>query len=184
MRVSKFQCGLAASLFLAFLLSVEAVLAQNQVIITPSPGNLDGNSFLIPFNTSQSGRFQQVYDASLFNSLPAGGGSVFAILFRVDPFLGQSFSAGISNLQINLSTTTRGVDGLSSSFDQNTGANDTVVLGPGRVGDWLQAEAEVAGHDEHVAQVRGRLYGPRRDVLAALGSFSLLSRQRPPTTRS
>jgi uncharacterized protein (TIGR00369 family) len=55
-------------------------------------------------------------------------------------------------------------------------------LGPGKVGDWLQAEAEVVGHDEHVAQVRGRLYGPRRDVLGALGSFSLLSRLRPPIT--
>jgi uncharacterized protein (TIGR00369 family) len=52
-------------------------------------------------------------------------------------------------------------------------------LGPGRVGDWLQAEGEVVGHDEHVAQVRGRLYGRRHDVLAATGSFALLSRQRP-----
>jgi uncharacterized protein (TIGR00369 family) len=57
-------------------------------------------------------------------------------------------------------------------------------LGPGKVGDWLEAEAEVVGHDEHVAQVRGRLYGPRRDVLSALGSFSLLSRLRPTTTGS
>ncbi|MFI4998973.1 MAG: PaaI family thioesterase [Reyranellales bacterium] len=57
-------------------------------------------------------------------------------------------------------------------------------LGPGRVGDWLQAEGELVGHDEHVAQVRGRLYGPRRDVLTALGTFSLLSRQRPVTPRS
>jgi uncharacterized protein (TIGR00369 family) len=51
-------------------------------------------------------------------------------------------------------------------------------LGPGRVGDWLMAEGEVMGHDEHVAQVRGRLYGPRHDVLGGLGAFSLLSRQR------
>ena len=51
-------------------------------------------------------------------------------------------------------------------------------LGPGRVGDWLQAEAEVIGHDEHVAQVRGRLYGPRHEVLTGLGAFALLSRQR------
>jgi hypothetical protein len=131
-RASKCQRGLAASLLLTLSLSVEA--AQSQFIITPSPGNLDGNSFLTPFNTSQSGRFQQVYDASLFSSLPPGGGSIYYIFFRVDPFLGQSFSAGISNLQINLSTTTRGVDGLSSSFDQNTGANDTVALGPRPVG--------------------------------------------------
>ena len=52
-------------------------------------------------------------------------------------------------------------------------------LGPGRVGDWLQAEGEVIAHDEDVAQVRGRLYGPRHDVMTAIGSFALLSRQRP-----
>jgi uncharacterized protein (TIGR00369 family) len=51
-------------------------------------------------------------------------------------------------------------------------------LGPARIGDWLQAEAHVVGHDEHVAQVRGRLYGPRHEVLAGLGAFSLLSRAR------
>lgn len=57
-------------------------------------------------------------------------------------------------------------------------------LGPGRIGDWLQAEGEVVSHDEHVAQVRGRLYGPRHEVLAGLGSFALLSRARPPRYRS
>ncbi len=53
-------------------------------------------------------------------------------------------------------------------------------LGPARVGDWLEAVGEVLGHDEHVAQVRGRLYGPRHNVLAGLGAFSLLSRNRGP----
>ena len=57
-------------------------------------------------------------------------------------------------------------------------------LGPARVGDWLQAEGEMVGHDEHVAQVRGRLYGPRHEVLAGLGAFALLSRQRTPKSRS
>lgn len=53
-------------------------------------------------------------------------------------------------------------------------------LGPARVGDWLQAEGWVVGHDETVAQVRGRLYGPRHQVLAGLGAFALLSRARAP----
>ena len=57
-------------------------------------------------------------------------------------------------------------------------------IGPGRIGDWLMAEGEVVGHDEHVAQVRGRLYGPRHEVLAGLGAFSLLSRRRIIKTRS
>ncbi len=56
-------------------------------------------------------------------------------------------------------------------------------LGPGRIGDWLQAEGEVVSHDEHVAQVRGRLYGPRHEVLAGLGAFALLSRMRQPRNR-
>ena len=56
---------------------------------------------------------------------------------------------------------------------------------PGRVGQWLQGEAELVGHDEQVAQVRGRLYGPRHDVLSGVGVFALLHRQRAPKiTRS
>jgi uncharacterized protein (TIGR00369 family) len=51
-------------------------------------------------------------------------------------------------------------------------------LGPARIGEWLQAEGEVVGHDEHMARVRGRLYGPRHEVLTGLGTFALLSRQR------
>ena len=51
-------------------------------------------------------------------------------------------------------------------------------LGPGRIGDWLQAEGEVIGHDGQVAQVRGRLYGRRHEVLTGIGSFALLSRLR------
>ena len=57
-------------------------------------------------------------------------------------------------------------------------------LGPGRLGDWLQAEGEVLGHDEQMAQVRGRLYGPRHEVLTGQGTFALLSRLRPANPRS
>jgi uncharacterized protein (TIGR00369 family) len=57
-------------------------------------------------------------------------------------------------------------------------------LGPARIGDWLEAPGEVVGHDEHMAQVRGRLYGPRHEVLRGLGAFSLLSRHRTLKTRS
>jgi len=57
-------------------------------------------------------------------------------------------------------------------------------LGPARIGDWLEAVGEVVGHDEHMAQVRGHLYGPRHQVLGGLGAFALLSRQRTLKTRS
>lgn len=121
---------LVISLVLSLVATSPSLRGQNVFIITPEPGNLDGNNFLTPFNTSQSGRFQQVYDAALFSSLPAGGGSIFALNFRVDPLQGQSFSAVISNLQINLSTVTLRPDGLSPIFGDNIGANNTTVLGP------------------------------------------------------
>lgn len=57
-------------------------------------------------------------------------------------------------------------------------------LMPGRVGDWIQGEAEIIGHDEQVAQVRARLYGRRHDVLSGLGTFALLSRMRTAKTGS
>lgn len=57
-------------------------------------------------------------------------------------------------------------------------------LGPARIGDWLEAVGEVVGHDEQMAQVRGRLYGPRHQVLGGLGAFALLSRHRTLKTRS
>ena len=49
---------------------------------------------------------------------------------------------------------------------------------PGRIGDWLQAEAEVVGHDENMAQVRARLYGPRHDTLTGAG---LVRAAEPPS---
>ncbi len=125
--IHKFTSALLFSLLLAVRLS-------GAVVEAPAPGSTDGNSLFRPFNTDQAGRFQQVYDASLFSSLPSSGGSIVSIDFRVDPFLGQSFGAGITNLQINLSTTTRGPDGLSHIFDENTGSDDTIVIGPKFVG--------------------------------------------------
>ena len=56
-------------------------------------------------------------------------------------------------------------------------------LMPARIGDWLQGAAELLGHDDQMAQVRGRLYGPRHDVLSGVGTFALLSRQRQPRIR-
>lgn len=57
-------------------------------------------------------------------------------------------------------------------------------LSPARVGDWLEASGELLAHDDQVAQVRGRLYGPRHEVLAGLGDFAVLRAGRPLKVRS
>src|SRR5678815_4864698 len=46
--------------------------------------------------------------------------------YRNDGFL----NVDITSLQINLSTTSKGPDGLSTVFSENIGANETVVFGP------------------------------------------------------
>lgn len=93
----------------------------------------NGNSAFAPFD-GEAGRFQQVVSASDFSTLGGGaGGMVYGVAFRVDAWLGIGFDEIIPNIQLNLSTTSRGPDGLSVVFDQNIGSNDTVVLGPDAV---------------------------------------------------
>lgn len=51
-------------------------------------------------------------------------------------------------------------------------------LAPGRLGDWLQAEAELVGISDGVAHIRAELRGPRHLVMTSQGSFALLRSDR------
>jgi len=71
-------------------------------------------------------RLQNVYSSAIFPS-----GKVLKIRelrFRPSAIFGGEFSATIADLQINLSTTQAAVDGLSATFADNVGTNDTVVF--------------------------------------------------------
>jgi hypothetical protein len=83
----------------------------------------------IPFSLPSS-RYQQVFSASQFGAI-SNGGWITEILFRVDTPNGYGFREVLPNLQINLSTTSRGPDELSATFSDNIGADDMVVFGPG-----------------------------------------------------
>jgi hypothetical protein len=100
-----------------------------------SPGGVGNSDSLIPFGLEQQGipsaRYQQVYNASDFSSLAAGGGFITELRFRSDPVSGRPFTAGLLDIQINLSTTLRAADGLSLVFADNIGTDDTVVYGRG-----------------------------------------------------
>jgi len=82
---------------------------------------------LLPLFSSQPIRYQQVFDASQFSRLNPGGGSINRIAFRGHG-PGVPFTATISQLQVNLSTTTKTPDGLSSTFAENIGTDDTQVF--------------------------------------------------------
>ncbi len=100
----------------------------NQVVPnaeTNVAGNIDST---YPFDIGAGTmRCQQVYAASQFSMVPAGGAYITAIAFRLPSGWG-SFSNTLSAIQIDLSTTTNAPDGLSSTFANNVGTNDTVVF--------------------------------------------------------
>jgi len=70
-------------------------------------------------------RLQHVYAATGF---PSGPILIQELRFRPSATYGQSFSTVISNLQINMSTTTRQPEPLSSTFAENSGADNTMVF--------------------------------------------------------
>ena len=127
--------SLISFVFLECLLGWQAVGAD--ITIRVPNGDVNGNQdTAIPFTTGVGiapVRYQQVYDASEFSQISAGGGWVNAIGFRGDETSGGGIGV-ISNLQMNLATTAKLPDGLSTVFADNLGADNTLVLGPTRLG--------------------------------------------------
>jgi hypothetical protein len=97
---------------------------------TSSEGNFN-NGF--PFNIALFGlstqRYQQVYNASDFTAAFGGKPELITqIAFRpAADGSGGAFSSTLPNIQIDLSTTSVAADGLSTTYANNVGADDTVV---------------------------------------------------------
>jgi hypothetical protein len=105
---------------------VPTVVVPNSAAMTEGDTN---NSY--PFNITPFGvpsqRYQQVYAASQFG----GGGLITQIIFRPDATFGNAFTSTLPDIQIDLSTTSAPDDGLSTTFANNVGSNDTVVFARG-----------------------------------------------------
>lgn len=82
------------------------------------------NSFPFATVAVPTQRYQQVYAASQFGVSPV---VITQIAFRPDAVFANPFAYTIANIQINLSTTAAAPDGLSTTFANNVGPNDTVV---------------------------------------------------------
>jgi hypothetical protein len=82
---------------------------------------------LFPLFSSQPIRYQQVFDAGQFSRLNPGGGLINRIAFRGHG-PGTPFTGTVPQLQVNLSTTSKSADNLSSTFADNVGADDTQVF--------------------------------------------------------
>jgi hypothetical protein len=82
---------------------------------------------LFPLFSDQPIRYQQVLNASQFSRLNPGGGLINRIAFRGHG-PGIPFTATVPQLQVNLSTTSKPPDQLSSTFADNVGPDDTQVF--------------------------------------------------------
>ena len=96
-----------------------------QVVVVPNAqATNDGNTL----TTTPSGpvRFMQIHDTSQFGAL-AGPSLLTQFAWRPDQTLGQSGPKSVT-LQIYASTTSRSVAGLSTTFADNLGTNNTLVF--------------------------------------------------------
>jgi hypothetical protein len=111
----------------AITLSSLTVSAQAQTIVAPSTlATTEGDTRVNTAPLNNMSRFQQIYDASEFASL-GGPALITQIAFRPDASQATAFSRTFPSFQINLSTTSKTVSGLSSIFADNVGADNTTV---------------------------------------------------------
>ncbi len=129
-------CGFRSLTFLGAFLLLGAINPAHAivptVVVPNSARTVEGgtnNSY--PFNITPFGlssqRYQQVYAASQFSS----GGLITQIVFRPDAFAGSAFASTLPDIQINLSTTSAAEDGLSGTYANNVGADDSIVFARG-----------------------------------------------------
>jgi hypothetical protein len=116
----------------AFLLAVFLGLCvatdlRAQVIVVPNAlATNDGNGSSTSTTGPASVRWSHIYDASQFGAL-SGPSFLTQFAYRPDRILGQSGPRTLT-LQIFASTTSRSVAGLSTTFAENLGTNNTLVF--------------------------------------------------------
>jgi hypothetical protein len=112
------------SLFFLFLVSVRA-----GTLVAPSGlENVEGNSSAIGlFGGGSASRSQIIYSGQLFSSSPPEGVYITGVRFRMDGQYADTFTA-TPDLEIHLSTTSQNPNGLSATWTENIGSDETVVL--------------------------------------------------------
>ena len=96
-------------------------------VVPNANANVEGDlQNLGPFFITGGMRLQQVYDGSQFGSF-GGKRLITHIVFRPDSTFGDPHSTDISDLEVSLSTVNIGPDGLSTTFANNLGPDNTLV---------------------------------------------------------
>ena len=118
----------AACIWTASSFCLISPFAHAGTLLAPSgAANIDqpvSNAF--PLRVDGGQRYQQVYDASLFGN-PSAPLIISAIAFRPDAEFGGVFSESFTDVELRLSTTSAASDGLSATFADNIGGDETLV---------------------------------------------------------
>jgi hypothetical protein len=116
-----------AFLLAAFLGSCVTTELRAQVVVVPnSLATNDGNGTSTSASGSRSVRWLEIYDASQFGAL-SGPSFLTKFAYRPDRILDQSGPRSWI-LRVYASTTSRAVAGLSTTFANNLGTNNTLVF--------------------------------------------------------
>jgi hypothetical protein len=107
-------------------------------ITGPTPGTTETTS-IFPFLIKQANvplttnlpsiRYQQVYNATLFTNLDSSLIYLTTLTFLLESDVNRGSFWTVTNMQINLSTTLKSADTLSSVFSENVGSDD-LASGP------------------------------------------------------
>ena len=108
------------------LLGLGRVLAADGPVTVVTPAGLANTDSAFGAGTlSQPIHIQEVYGAQDF---PTGTLWITELRFRPDYRYGNAFTTAVPFIEIRLSTTPRSPDGLSATFSDNAGADETVVF--------------------------------------------------------
>lgn len=112
---------------LAASIAAAAVTTEALDYVVPTNGATGyGNATTVnPCLSTASRRYQQVYAASEFQAAQSPQ-AIRGIRFRIATATGTFYLSG-SYMEVRLSTTTRSPDGLSTTFADNVGADETLV---------------------------------------------------------
>jgi hypothetical protein len=98
------------------------------IVVPPEFESVDGNAGYAEDPAPPTGvRFHEVHPASEFSQMASGPGVLVQMAFRPDKTVRAPRTTVFHDLELRLSTTDRGPGSLSSRFDDNFGADTTVV---------------------------------------------------------
>lgn len=126
---TRLKLGIPFWMFLILSLVNTQLVKAIAIIVPNNMANIYGADNVAPFDIAaiyaSSMRYQEMFDASQFTNVAAGGEYISQIAFRAGSLDGP-FSATLQSIQFDLSTTAN--NSLSLTFADNVGVNNTTVF--------------------------------------------------------